>query len=247
MSERKLSIAVDSLVNSSLDLNEVVDFLRRKEVAKHVGSLKFTAEMMMDFHNIEPFVQLTSDFRTNSYSVVADLSLSGGYKAMLETVQFVRKRVNRSDMTFTFSQLNSKAGIDKVVDAERETRPDTKFLLTGVLPENDLEDFEDDFFGCSPEEFTLAKRERAMNIDGVVGIYGSAEFAHLRGDVDYLGSGITLLGGDYGTGLDEKRSTDFMQAFVTCTSVVLGHSLIVPGGINMGFDKFMEKIETPLV
>lgn len=243
MSDRKICIAVDSLVNEPKDIPVVVDFLRRRDVARYVGSLKFTAEMMMDFHNIDPFVQLTSDSRVDSYSVVADLSLSGGYKAMLKTVQFVRQRVNRRDMTFTFSQLNSKEGIDKVVEAERASHPETSFLLTGVLPENDLDDFAEDFFGCSPEEFTGIKVKRSKEIEGVVGVYGSAEFAHLRNGEEYLGSGVTLIGGDYGTGLDEKRSLGIRAAYENCTSVVLGHSLMVHEGIDVGFDRFIASLD----
>lgn len=244
MTDRKLCIAVDSLIDHPRDTDLVADFLRREDAARYIGSLKFTAEMMMDFHNIDPFVQLTSDSRPNSYSVVADLSLSGGYKAMLKTVEFVRKRVNRSDMTFTFSQLNSLQGIQNVVDAERSRHEDTRFFLTGVLPENDLSCFKNDFYGLSPREFTIDKVERAKAIEGVYGVYGSAEFAHFRQSVEYLGAGITLYGGDYGIDIDEKRSTAFTQAYKTCSAVVLGKCLRMSGDIHKGYDQFVQMLES---
>lgn len=195
------------------------------------------------------------------YPVIIDASLSGAPKAMLESVRYVLRHYPARSIAFTFASGVTDTPVRKVVEPTREEMakkaakaamaeskwPAKKsaiervdFLLTGVLPEDPLDEAEE-MFGKSPEDFTVDTIRRAKAL-GLAGVVGSAEFACLAegSKVPYIGSGVNLTGESYDAEGVTKRATPYSEAAKHCSQVVVGHYI---SGHPDGFDVALKSLE----
>jgi hypothetical protein len=148
------------------------------------------------------------------------------------------------------SHALANRGIAELVD-KYQVPGEIDFLLTGILPEDeldfvdgtedectsddDLANVEESFF-LKPEPFTRHVIKRASSINkrlverskklGVLGIYGSARYASIeRGDLEYTGAGISGDGKPYVSEGELKHSTRLSIAAKNCTDIVVGHMI----------------------
>ena len=253
---RNVAVSLRSLLgNSELSARgDIEDFLRNDTTAQSVGSLLVSQQMALNFHQMDPFVPFFSNrvvgarvgdgVTTPSYSYIADVSLSGGHKAMVEVVVEVLKRAHPDHVLFTFAPGVTAKAItsvthDEVIKKLAKSNDGRKvdFLLTGILPEDNIEEAED-IYGRKVEDFMLFQVNRAKDL-GMAGVIASAEYEkparHARANgIAYVGFGVNESG--ISKNIDDetlKRRTRFFKAKNYCDVVVLGQYLAQhPDGLD---------------
>lgn len=225
MPERIIALSVDSFPKDDIEgYVGISKLLHSEDAVATISSLELPADLFMEYHRyeaIKPFVA-GAPGALDKLPVIADVSLSGGYNTAERQIAYILRNYRTETMTFIVNHGMANKGIEKL---QRNFADDKiNFLLTGVLPENLPENFEESF-GMNVLEFTTHVKTRAKNL-GITGVYGSAEYATNDEELAYVGAGISMNGGIYTSDGVEKRSTALRDAAKTCTQLVIGNMIV---------------------